>query len=155
MHELRVYIDTSVFGGVGDEEFAEPSRLFFERLNLGEFAPVVSTEVLRELRDAPRTVQDEFDHISEESLQIIPVSQEVEALADAYVNAGVLGRTSRSDALHVAAASVAEVDLIVSWNFRHIVNYDRIHKYNAVNVLNGYSSIDIRSPSEIAYGDET
>jgi len=152
---MRVYADTSVFGGVFDEEFAEPSRRFLDRVRRGELTLVVSPQVLRELSLAPRTVQDLFDTIPESSLETVPVGSAVEALADAYLAAGVLGSGSRDDALHVAAASVANADLIVSWNFRHIVNYGRIRKYGAVNVLHGYRPIEIRSPAELAYGDET
>ncbi|MFH1918311.1 MAG: type II toxin-antitoxin system VapC family toxin [Planctomycetota bacterium] len=155
MPTMRVYVDTSVFGGVADEEFADPSRLFFERVGRGRFTLVVSTEVLRELSDAPEPVRAQFDEIPEQYLENIPVSPEVEALADAYIAEGVLASDSRSDALHVAAATVANADLIVSWNFRHIVNYDRISRYNAVNVLNGYRPIEIRSPAELAYDDQT
>jgi len=115
----------------------------------------VSPQVLRELTLAPRTVQELFDTIPESSLETVPVGSAVEALADAYLAAGVLKSGSRDDALHVAAASVANADLIVSWNFRHIVNYGRIRKYGAVNVLPGYRPIEIRSPAELAYGDET
>ena len=61
---------------------------------------------------------------------------------------------TRGDKSHVAAATVARADLILSWNFKHIVNYDRIHKYNGVNALNGYKAIEIHSPLELVYGDE-
>jgi predicted nucleic acid-binding protein len=155
MHKVRVYVDTSVFGGVNDDEFAEPSRRFLSRLHGGEFVVVVSTELLRELGAAPEAVKKELDTIPDAMLEGISIDPEVESLADAYLAAGVLGKASRSDAIHVAAATVAGVDLIVSWNFKHIVNYDRIRKYNAINVLHGYGVVDIRSPAEVAYGDET
>ncbi len=152
---MRVYADTSVFGGVFDEEFAESSRRFFERVAQGDLTLVISTQVLRELSGAPQSVRDQFDAIPESSLETVPISPAVETLADAYVTAGILSGGSRDDALHVAAASVANADLIVSWNFRHIVNYGRIRRYGAVNVLHGYQPIEIRSPAELAYGDET
>jgi predicted nucleic acid-binding protein len=155
MRKIRIYVDTSVFGGVGDDEFAEATRRFLIRLKTAGVTVVVSTELLRELGSAPAAVRREFDDIPDELLESISVDAEVEALADAYVAAGVLGKASRSDAIHVAAATVAAADLIVSWNFRHIVNFDRIRKYNAVNVLHGYRAIEIRSPAEVAYGDET
>ena len=154
MRKTRVYVDTSVFGGVNDDEFAEPSRQFLARLKGGEFTVVVSAELLRELGSAPTAVRKELDDISDELLERVAVDLPVETLADAYVAAGVLGKGSRSDAIHVAAATVAGADLIVSWNFKHIVNYDRIRKYNAVNILKGYRPIEIRSPAEVAYGDE-
>jgi predicted nucleic acid-binding protein len=155
MRKMRVYLDTSVFGGVNDEEFAEPSRRFLARLKSGEFTVVISTELLRELGSAPMTVRKELDDIPDELLENAAVDPRVEALADAYVASGVLGETSRSDAIHVATATVAEADVIVSWNFKHIVNYNRIRKYNAINVLQGFKPIEILSPAEMAYGDET
>lgn len=155
MRRIRVYADTSVFGGAVDEEFSQSSRPFFERLGRGEFVLLVSTETLRELSSAPTMVREVLQRIAEEYMESVSVGTEVEALAEAYMSAGILGRASRSDAIHVAAATVAEADLIVSWNFRHIVNLDRIAKYNAVNVLNGYRPIEIRSPAEVAYGNQT
>jgi predicted nucleic acid-binding protein len=152
MPRIRVYIDTSVFGGVSDDEFAEPSRQFLARVKSGEFTVVVSAELLRELGSAPAAARKQLDDIPDERLERVAVDPTVESLADAYVSAGVLGKASRSDAIHVAATTVGRADLIVSWNFRHIVNYDRIRKYNAVNLLKGYGLIEIRSPAEVAYG---
>jgi len=71
------------------------------------------------------------------------------ALAQAYIDAGILSSSRMADAIHVAAATVARADLILSWNFRHIVNYDRIRKFNGVNALNGYPPIEIYSPLEV------
>ena len=153
MRRMRVYADTSVFGGMLDQEFAEATRLFFDRVSRGEFILVVSTQVLLELSTAPQPVRDEFERIG--SITTVPVSAQIEKLADAYLAAGVVGKASRADALHVAAATVAGADLILSWNFKHIVNYSRISRYNAVNVLNGYRSVEVRSPAEVAYGDES
>jgi hypothetical protein len=149
----RVYVDTSVFGGILDEEFAAATGRFFDRVGRGEFSLIVSTSVLAELRNAPQAVRDEFGRIT--GITTVQVDEDAEKLADAYVAAGVLGKASRTDALHVAAATVAGADLIVSWNFKHIVNYNRIRRYNAVNVLNGYRSLEIRSPAEVAYDDQS
>ena len=154
MVKLRVYADSSVFGGTEDEEFAAASQHFFERIEKGKFLLVVSAEVLRELELAPGTVRKVLESLPPDVVESVPVGPEVTALADAYVAAGVLGPASKSDAIHVAAATVARADVIVSWNFRHIVNLDRIRRYNGVNALNGYPPVEIRSPAELAYADE-
>ena len=154
MHKLRVYVDTSVFGGIEDDEFTGPSRKFFEQVARHGLVLIVSAEVLRELQEAPESIRCLLEGLTEKGLESIPVSPEIEALANAYVDSGVLGRGSESDAVHVAAATVSGADVIVSWNFRHIVNLERIRKYNAVNALKGYPEIEIRSPAEIAYGYE-
>ena len=144
----RVYADTSVFGGVFDEEFRAPSRAFFEQVRLGRFALVTSALVRREVLAAPQNVQEhftEFLHIAE----VLGISDEAVELQGAYVSAGIVTERSLADALHVALATAAGCALIVSWNFRHIVNFQRIRMYNAINTLQGYGNIAIFSPLEV------
>lgn len=152
----RVYADTSVFGGTQDDEFREPSRLFFEQVASGKYELLVSQVTFDELVGAPDAVQGLVDQLPPRVLTRLgpEVLSEARTLAQAYVDAGILGYASAADAAHVAAATVAEADLLLSWNFRHIVNYDRIRKFNAINVLKGYAPIEIRSPLEVAYGYE-
>ncbi len=150
---MRVYADTSVFGGVFDEAFAHASRAFFEQVREGRFGLVVSGLVEEELRGAPEAVRAVF----EELLAATEIVEKLEAalvLQQAYLDNQVVGTHWADDALHVALASVSTCGAIVSWNFRHIVNLKRISLYNAVNMLHGYRSIEIRSPVEIlAYDD--
>lgn len=153
VRRIRVYVDTSVFGGIGDEEFAEASERFFESVRSGKFAILLSNETVRELLKAPVSVQRIWRSFPPESVERVNVDDEATALAEAYIAAGVLGRSSETDALHVAAATVAGADLILSWNFRHIVNYDRILGFNGVNVRNGYRSMVILSPQEVGHED--
>lgn len=154
MWRPRVYVDTSVFGGVHDEEFADASRRFFDQVARGTFVLLLSSETSAELDDAPLRVREVLTDVPRKYIESVAVTEEVYALADAYVSAGVVGEDSREDALHVAAASVAGADLLVSWNFRHIVRYDRVRQFNAVNALKGYRILDIRSPLEVSYGRE-
>lgn len=150
---LRVYLDTSVFGGVCDEEFAEPSQRFFGQARRGRFVVLVSLQTLRELEQAPQSVRDVLTGLPAACLEALSSSPEVNVLAAAYVEAGVVGRASWDDALHVAAATVAEADLVLSWNFRHIVQYERIKGFNGVNAIRGYRTLDVRSPLEVVYGE--
>jgi len=153
MPRTRIYVDTSVFGGVYDEEFAEPSRRFFDRVRSGDFVVLVSEQVTQELADAPSAVRSVFEGLPRGYMEEIAVTEEIRLLAHAYLDGGILGRASRGDAMHVASATVARADLIVSWNFRHLVQYDKIQRYNGVNALKGYRAIDIRSPLEVSYGN--
>jgi len=154
LRAIRVYVDTSVFGGVYDDEFAEPTNRFFERVKAGEFLVLVSQVTLDELLRAPDDVRRVLDGLPQGSFVEVPVGEDAKALARAYIDAGALGEAFVEDASHVAIAAVAGADLILSWNFRHIVNYSRIRRFNAVNLLNGYRPMDIRSPLEMEYGDE-
>ena len=154
MRRIRVYVDTSVFGGVQDEEFAEASKRFFELAGQGRLAVLVSQLTADELEDAPEDVARVLTELPAEQVESVPLNREVRDLAAEYVAAGVLGEASLDDATHVAAATVAAADLIVSWNFRHIVNYNRICGFNSVNTRSGYRSMLILSPREVIDDEE-
>lgn len=145
---MKVYADTSVFGGVFDLEFAEPSKKFFNEIDAGNFTLVTSALVEAEIEPASENIRTFFAEYALNSEVAVP-SQAALDLQMAYIDAGVVTEKSLGDALHVAIATVSESDLIVSWNFKHIVHFDKIPKYNAVNVLNGYGHIGIYSPLEV------
>lgn len=147
----RLYFDTSVFGGVYDEEFEEATLLLFERVKLGSIICVYSDLSETELKNAPQKVKDYFLSIPEQYCQKVEITKDAFELADKYLLEKVVGHTSADDCRHIATATINKVDYLVSWNFKHIVNVFRIRGYNAVNLINGYSQLDIRSPKEIVY----
>jgi predicted nucleic acid-binding protein len=149
VRRLRVYADTSVFGGCFDDEFAEDSKAFFDEVRAGRFTLVVSHVVIRELIDAPERVRKVLADLPPENVEQFAEEPEVAPLCQAYMDAGVVGPARREDAEHVAAASVADVDLIVSWNFHHIVHFEKINGYHGVNLIRGYASVPIYSPKEV------
>lgn len=149
MKRLRIYIDTSVLGGCFDDEFAEISRAFLDLARGGELVLLISDLMLQELDQAPNHVRDLPDTLPTEFVELLVRDQESILLRDAYIGAGVLGEASSNDALHVALASVAKADLVVSWNFKHIVHVEKIRGFNAVNMREGHPMIDIRSPREV------
>jgi predicted nucleic acid-binding protein len=144
----RVYVDTSVFGGVFDDEFRRASQDFFDQIKLGQFALVTSAVVQEELVPAPQEVKDFFDTLLPYA-DIVQVSEPALKLRQAYLNAEIVSAKYSNDALHVALATVAGCVVIVSWNFRHIVHADKIPLYNAINILQGYNQIAIYSPWEV------
>jgi hypothetical protein len=151
----RVYIDTSVVGGNFDKEFSEDTLPFFKRVMNGEITIIVSDLLEAELLRAPEFVKELLDNLPETSKETIKLSEEAIMLADKYIEAKVVGRTSRADCQHIAIATLCHADVLVSWNFKHIVNLDRIRGYNGINFQNGYQMIEIRTPKEIfSYGDE-
>jgi len=145
---MRVYADTSVYGGVFDEEFAEASKVFFDEVRTGRFRLVVSAVVLDELEVAPARVRDLFAEIRTLA-EITETGAEALDLQRAYLDAGVVGPTWEADALHVALATVSGCRLIVSWNFKHIVNYRKIPMYNGINLARGYAPLAIHTPQEV------
>ena len=143
--KLRVYADTSVIGGCEDEEFREPSRKLIDQGAAGEVTLVVSAVTLEELEGAPRAVRDVLRAVDTADIEVIAITEDIEELADRYIESGALGGEMRADAQHVAAATLADVDALASWNFRHFVNLSRIRRYSEVNRLMGYPGVDIRS----------
>ena len=145
---MRIYADTSVFGGVFDVEFAEPTKRLFDEIDAGRFTLVTSAIVEAEIEPAPEKIRLFFSRY-ETLAEIAQLTQETLLLQQQYINSGVVTPKSAEDALHVAIATVSQCSLIVSWNFKHIVHFDKIPKYNAVNTLNGYGQIGIYSPLEV------
>ncbi len=148
MRPLRVYVDTSVFGGVHDDEFRVASERFFKAVRDGRFSILTSQPVATEIGRAPGNVQATFDAYAADA-ELLDSTEEADFLSEAYMSAEVVPAASRVDALHVALASVARADLVVSWNFKHMVQLRRIHAFHAVNLVHGYPLIEIRSPLEV------
>lgn len=151
----RYYIDTSVFGGYFDVEFAEFTIPLFDRLNNGEFKLLFSTVTQDELENAPPKVRDLVRSIKTEQTEFLETTEEAVELASEYISEKVVGQTSYADCLHIAMATINRADYLISWNFKHIVNVQRIRGYNSINIKNGYPILEIRSPRDfIKYEDE-
>ena len=152
--KLRLYFDTSVFGGVYDDEFNEITILLFDKVKSGDIVCVYSDLSLAELNNAPQKVKDFFQTLPTQNMELVQVTQEAFELAELYLQEKVVGKTSADDCRHIATATINKVDYLVSWNFKHIVNVFRIRGYNSVNLKNGYIQLDIRSPREIVNNED-
>lgn len=155
MKKLRIYVDTSVLGGCFEPDFAPWSNGLVADFRAGTFAPILSALLETELRRAPESVRAVYGELLALVEESIPVSDEALDLLAAYEAHGVLGSRFRSDMLHIALATVADVDVLVSWNFRHIVRFDKIRLFNAVNMEQGYKALSIHTPREVTtYGTD-
>ena len=151
MKKLRIYVDTSVFGGCFDEEFAKDSNEFI-RTTIRRRDVILLTELIKlEIEDAPPVVRNLYRSLSSTIIENVNLTKEVLELRDQYIKVKIVGLKAITDATHIAAATVFKADVLVSWNFKHIVNYDKIRKYNAVNLMNGYQPLEIRTPKEMIY----
>lgn len=148
---MRFYLDTSVFGGFFDPEFQADTQSLFDEIANGKFSIVISELTAQELLGAPDAVRDLLTQIPPDALAIVAVTDEALSLAERYVQEGALTEKYISDAQHISVATIERVDSLVSWNFKHMVNFFRIRQYNAINLKNGYPLIDIRSPREVLY----
>lgn len=149
MKKQRIYLDTSVFGGYFDSEFEEFTIPLFKRINNGEYEVLLSAVLQRELEPAPENIKNLIKGLKSEYTEFIDEDNEAVELATDYVIEKVVGKTSFADCLHIALATVNQVDLLVSWNFKHIVNIERIRGYNSINIKNGYKQLEIRSPRDL------
>ena len=149
MFRPRIYVDTSVIGGCFDNEFEEYSNQLFEEFIKGEKKLVISDLVLFELEGAPENVKEVLNKVTENNIEYVFINEESVILTNAYLKEGVIAENSLSDARHIAIATVERVDVLVSWNFKHIVNLNRIHLINSVNLKLGYPILEIRSPMEV------
>ena len=155
MKKIRIYVDTSVIGGCLDLEFMEWSNGLLQDFLNGVYLPILSELTLREVAHAPLQVQSILARLRIKAAEIVQVTLEMQDLADAYLQRGIVTRKYEDDALHIAIATVCNADIVVSWNFKHIVHFEKIQRFNAVNLEMGYKAIAIHSPREVAsYGNQ-
>ncbi len=148
---LRVYVDTSVFARCEDEEFRfkEAPRRLVERFRTGDLKLVLSALTVDELDRTPETAMKLLGTVPKEHTEFLKPSAEAEELADRYVEAGAAKPKNRPAALHVAFATLAAVDALTTWDNRHIANYKRERRYNAVNRELGHPRLEIYEPRSV------
>jgi predicted nucleic acid-binding protein len=150
----RIYIDTSVIGGYFDEEFKDATRELFKRFENNEITFVVSDLLDLELIGAPKNVRELPYKFSVDKFERVELTDEAVILANTYITEKVVGKTSLEDCRHIAIATINKVDVLASWNFKHIVNLDRIKGYNSVNYRLGYPMLEIRSPKDLIHYED-
>jgi len=154
MKQQRIYIDTSIVGGFFDKEFEKETKMLFQRLEKEEVVFITSDLLFKELENAPPNVKYLLENYDKKFLEKAVATAEVDELAEKYIAEKVVGRTSLDDCKHIALATINKVDVLASWNFKHIVNLERIKGYNGVNLKMGYSTIEIRNPKDLVYYGE-
>ncbi len=151
---MRIYTDTSVIGGCFDPEFEIWSRILISEFKNASHIMLLSEVVHRELVKAPQEVRDIIDQIPTANIENLFISAESDKLAQKYIAEEGLTQKNLFDAHHIAIATIARADVLVSWNFKHIVNLKRIRIFNSVNLKLGYPLIEIRSPKEVLENGE-
>lgn len=145
----RLYLDTSVFGGYFDFEFEEWTKILFERILQGQYKVLYSKLTDTELSPAPKKVRDLVITIPDKQIETIEITEKVKDLANRYVFENVVEKTSIADCIHIALATIYDADILVSWNFKHIVNINKIRGFNSINYRLGHKILEIRTPREI------
>ena len=150
----RIYIDTSVVYGALSQKFGQDTKPFWNAFQRGEIVIIASDVLKEELERSPQSVRGFFATLPESRIEWVASTLESNRLSAQYIAENVVGQSSINDCKHIALATIHHVDVLVSWNFKHIVNDDRIRGYNSVNMKLGYSQINIRTPYEVI-NDET
>jgi predicted nucleic acid-binding protein len=151
MHALSLYLDTSVLGGYFDAEFMADTRTLWRQRTDGRFRFVTSVIVDQEISRAPERVRT-LMRATFAPGDMLPMTAEALELAAGYIAQKVVPADYTDDARHVAVCSVARLDYLVSWNFKHLANVRRETGFNAVNVLQGYPSVRIVAPTFLIHG---
>ncbi len=154
MKKIRVYVDTSVIGGCFDPEFEKWSNVLFKNFEDKILVPLTSVVVEKEIEFAPAEVQKKFEGFLKLEPEIIQLNQEILEIRHAYLAKAILKPKFANDLLHIAIATYANADVLVSWNFKHIVRFDKILLYNSANIELGYRQIQIYSPMEVARNEK-
>ena len=149
MDLLRIYVDTSVLGGCFDTEFAEWSNGLIRDFRASRLVPVLSEVTAAEVADAPAPVRELHQEMLVLAGTVLVMTPQILDLVGAYEARRILPAKYAADLRHIALATVAGVDALVSWNFKHIVHFEKIRGFNAINIREGYSSIEIRTPKEV------
>jgi enoyl-CoA hydratase/carnithine racemase len=153
MKPPTLYLDTSAIGGYFDDEWMAATQELWRQMEAGQWRFVTSLVAAEELEEAPEWVRELFQR-SFSAERVLEVTREVLELAKAYVEQGVVSPKFEDDARHVAACTVHGVGLLVSWNFKHLVNVRREAGFNGMNLLKGYPEIRIVNPLELIYDPE-
>ena len=152
---MRIYLDTSVIGGVFAKVFSVDTKPMFDRVINKEAVILVSTLLEAELLLAPPHVKDYLKTLPKSQIEKVELTSEALKLADTYISEKVVGKTSLIDCQHIAIATTCRADVLASWNFKHIVNVIRIRGYNSINLACGLKELEIRSPRDLMkYEDE-
>ena len=146
---MRIYLDTSVIGGVFAKVFSADTRPLFDKVNNKVATILVSNLLEAELLRAPEHVRDFLKTLPKSQIEKVQLTDEALKLAEKYISEKVVGKTSLIDCQHIALATISKADVLASWNFKHIVNLERIRGYNSINLRHGYQILEIRSPKEI------
>jgi len=152
MRKQKIYLETTLFNFYFDmdrEAHAATVKLFNE-IAAGKYNAFTSTYVTDELENAPQEKSEKMiGLITQYSISVLAPNDETKRVADLYTNEGIIPQKYLTDGLHIAIATVNDLDMIISMNFQHIVKRKTKIGTGNINALNGYRAVEICSPMEV------
>ena len=157
MRKLKIYLETTMFNYYFDEDRDAHSDTvkLFEEVSKGKYIAYTSEYVIDELLEAPEDKRDKMlNLIKNYDITVLRANEDAERLAEIYVDETIIPLKYRMDGIHIAIATVNELDMILSLNFKHIVKKKTIELTELVNIKEGYRKIDIYTPMEVVENEE-
>ena len=157
--KIKVYLDTLVISYLDQQDAPEQmqeTREVWERIKAGQYEVFISDVVLRELADCKEEAKRDLliGHLAEIKYNLIAVDDDIAKLAEKIVTKGVLKQKNIDDCQHIAAAILSDCDIIVSWNFKHIVNVKTIRGIKVITTIEGYKDLLIYQPTALLNEEE-
>lgn len=145
-----VYLDSTIFAGFADPIHAVTSQRLMEDFQSGKYKPIISTLVQAETADVSDDVFDIYAEILKTHPKVVDFSEKADTLAELYLERQILKETEYFDALHVALATLEEVDILTSWDHPNILHFSKVRGFIQVNIELGLKPIQIRCPRLVA-----
>src|SRR5262245_32490136 len=148
--KLRVYLDTSVISALGDARAPDRQQLTQEFFARAEEFELFSSQLTKDEVSKTRDEQRRLEMLARlQGLQLLPITTEAVELSGRYIAARAMPEAAPEDALHVAIAVTTHQDILLSWNFKHLVNRRRRAMLDSVNASLGLPRISILAPPEL------
>jgi predicted nucleic acid-binding protein len=157
MRKLKIYLETTMFNYYFDKnrDAHFDTVKMFEEVSKGKYIAYTSEYVIDELLEAPEDKRDKMlKLIKSYDITVLRANEDAERLAEIYVDETIIPLKYRMDGIHIAIATVNELDMILSLNFKHIVKKKTIELTELVNIKEGYRKIDIYTPMEVVENEE-
>ena len=158
MKRLKIYLDTSVISYLDQKDFPErmaETHKLWEKIKNGEFIAVISDITIRELNNCPETKKNVLlGFLRQIKFETVITEERTLEIAELFVDLKIMKKKNIDDCRHIAAAITSGCDVLVSWNFKYIVNHKTIVGVKAVTALEGYGDIVIYDPSILTGGSD-
>ena len=151
--KLSLYLETSVWNFIFADDAPDKrdaTKRFFKEIKEGRYEIYISNLVYDEIADTRGPKREQLEQlIREYSPTQVASNEKVQELVGAYLESGVVPKGSEEDAFHIAYAVSHNLDVVVSWNLKHIVRLKTRMLVNGINKLLGYKEIEIVTPEEV------
>lgn len=155
MKKPQLYLETSVWNFIFADDAPEKKEItlrFFDKIKKGEYEIFISDVVIEEIGRAGDDKRSLIlNVIKDYKPQKLIINEEVVELAKNYISEGILPQEKFEDSTHAAAATIFEMDALISWNLRHLANLKKMEMINRVNIKQGYyKRLELITPMEVS-----